>query len=208
MNVTDIPIDQLREAPWNPNVADEQTLDRLSESISRYGLVVPLVVRAVDHDSFEVLSGNQRLGVLTALGFQSIPCIVVALDDAQAMLLAQALNAIHGDDDIGMKAELVRSVLEFLPESSVLSLLPESSDSLAELAGLGQTDIAGHLQAWEALQRARLRHLTLQLTDAQSQTVEQALQHAGAHVESESENPNPRGNAVFAICRAYLEAQR
>lgn len=207
MTVVEIPIGQLHAASWNPNGQDGAMLELLSESVSRYGIVVPLVIRPTDHDSYEVLSGNQRLAVLTELGFETIPCIVLALGDADAMLLAQALNELHGQDDVGLKAELVRTILKFLPEASVLSMLPESSDSLAALAGLGQEDIGEHLQAWEAAQRARLRHVTLQLTDAQRETVEQAIECATTTVDREGDNPNPRGNAVYAICRAYLESR-
>lgn len=208
MNIIDLPVDQLREVPWNPNIADGETLERLRESIERYGVVVPLVVRAIDHDAYQVLSGNQRLAVLTSLGHGTVPCIVVALGDAESMLLAQALNAIHGNDDVGLKAELIRTVLRFLPESSVLSLLPESSDSLAALVNLGQEDIGAHLEAWQAAQAARLRHLTLQLTNEQRETVEQALDVASFTVAPNSDNPNPRGNAVYAICKSYLEERR
>ena len=64
MNITDLPIDQLKEAPWNPNVMNEAMLMRLRESISRFGLVSNLVVRTLGDDTYEVLSGNQRLQVL------------------------------------------------------------------------------------------------------------------------------------------------
>ena len=37
MNITDLPIDQLKEARWNPNVMNEAMLMRLRESISRFG---------------------------------------------------------------------------------------------------------------------------------------------------------------------------
>ncbi len=64
MNITDLPIDQLKEARWNPNVMNEAMLMRLRESISRFGLVSNLVVRTLGADTYEILSGNQRLQVL------------------------------------------------------------------------------------------------------------------------------------------------
>ncbi len=45
MNVVEIPIEQLREAPWNPNAMDGDMGARLSRSIQTYGFLVPLVVR-------------------------------------------------------------------------------------------------------------------------------------------------------------------
>ncbi len=61
MKTVDVPMDKLREAPWNANVMDRRTGDRLRESVSRYGLVQPLVIRPVAESAYETLSGNQRL---------------------------------------------------------------------------------------------------------------------------------------------------
>ena len=81
MQVIDLPLDQLRKAPWNPNQMEQPMRDRLKESLSRFGLVSNLVVRPIGDGIYEVLSGNQRLEVLRELDFPSVPCVVVDLDD-------------------------------------------------------------------------------------------------------------------------------
>ena len=63
-----------------------------------------------------------------------MPCVIVDLDDAHARLLAQVLNHTHGSDDLGLRAELLREVLQVIPEQEVMSVLP---DALAGLAGIG-----------------------------------------------------------------------
>ena len=156
MNITDLPIDQLKEARWNPNVMNEAMLMRLRESISRFGLVSNLVVRTLGADTYEILSGNQRLQVLKDSNVQTAPCVVLDLDDSHARLLAQGLNRIEGTDDLGLKAELVREVLNSIPQSEVMSLLPDSSESLTALVSLGEADMAQHLQAWDQARAARL----------------------------------------------------
>ena len=110
MKIFEIPLNQLREAPWNPNQIDEETQTRLRESLNRYGLVEPLVVRSIN-SCFEVLSGNQRLKVIKDMGFKSVPCVVVDLNDSEAMLLAQALNGLHGEDDLALKGSLLKKIL-------------------------------------------------------------------------------------------------
>ena len=206
MLITSLAIDQLHEAPWNPNEMDEATRELLTESIARYGVVTPLVVRPRD-GGYEVLSGSQRLGVLTALEHKEAPCVVVEVDDAQAMLLAQALNTIHGEDDVGLKAELMRTVLDHVSQGSVLSLLPETMESLAALSTLGQEDMGTYLQQWEHARNSRLRHLTFQLAESQRDLVEQALDKAGEGAVPDDGNPNRKGNALYAICRAYLDRE-
>ncbi len=58
MKTVDISTTKLRPAPWNPNQMDETMMSRLRESISKYGLVEPLVARKTDEAQYEVLSGN------------------------------------------------------------------------------------------------------------------------------------------------------
>ena len=205
MDVVDLPLVKLREVPWNPNVMDDHMLARLKKSITRFGLIENLVVRAVGRGEYEVLSGNQRLHVLRESGIPSAPCAVVDLDDAQARLLAQALNRIQGEDNLGLKAELVRQVLESLPEQEVLDLLPETAEPLQALATLGKADLAEHLEAWEQAQAARLEHMIFQLSHKQVEVVTEALERVMAGVTKDGSNPNRRGNALHQLCRDYLE---
>ena len=209
MKPVEISITDLRPALWNPNQMDERMMERLQESISWYGLVEPLVVRPFEDSLYEVLSGNQRLRVLEYLDFKSVPCVIVELDDARAMLLAQALNGLRGEDDLALKGALLKEILESVPESEVLSLLPETIGSLKSLSQINEMDLAEHLKAWDEAQIARLRHLQVQLTNNQMETVEEALSLILPKAKNECfENPNTRGNAVFLLCKFYLERRK
>ncbi len=202
-----MPIDRLRPADWNSNLMDDAMVSRLRESLSRFGIVSNLVVRQLGDDSYEVLGGNQRLGVLRDMGITEVPCVVLAVDDAQARLLAQSLNAIHGQDDLGLKADAVRDILKSIPESEVLAVLPETAGSLRALASLGEADLAEHLLAWERAQAARLRHMIFQLSDDQVGVIEEALSLVGEGVDSDGRNPNRRGVALYSLCLDYLETR-
>lgn len=205
MEVVELLLERLVEAPWNPNAMDATGQARLRESIARYGLVVPLVVRSLD-DRFEVLSGNHRLAILRELGLPSAPCVAVDLDDAHARLLAQALNRIHGDDDLGLRAELLRTVLAHLTPEQVLAVLPESAQSLQQFASLGRQDMAGYLQEWQQAQAARLHHFTAQFTGDQLALVRETLEPFFAQVSAgDGGNPNRQGLALLLLCRSYRE---
>jgi ParB family chromosome partitioning protein len=209
MKIIDLPVTKLHEAPWNPNQMDENTLLRLKESLSRYGLVAPLVVRPTEDSLYEVLSGNQRLKAVSDMGFKSVPCVVVNLNDAESMLLAQALNNLHGEDDQALKGEVLKTILSSIPEDRVLSLLPETTESLRTLASFSQSDLAQHLQAWEQAQAARLKHMQLQFTHQQVETVEEALSRMIPTVQgSRDSSPNSRSTAIYLICKFYLERKR
>src|SRR5918992_4861266 len=208
MQVIDLPLNQLQEAPWNPNQMDAAMLNKLRESIARYGLVENLVVRPLDGGCYEVLSGNQRLQILRELRHSPVPCVVVALNDAHARLLSQALNRIQGEDNLGLRAEVLREVLNTLPQKEVLSLLPETIEGLKALAMLGRDTMAEYLQNWQQAQGARLKHLAFQLLPDQLEVVEEALSRLLPLArQAQSHSPNARGTALYLLCLGYLERE-
>ena len=154
---------------------------------------------------FETLSGNQRMRVLRELGVSTVHCVVVDLDDANAKLLAQALNRIQGIDDLGVKAKVVKSILQSIPHTDVLSLLPETRQSLDALSSLGQMDLAKHLTSWQRARSGRLNHMIVQLTDRQLDTVRKAMHLALEGQPKPNDAPNERGHAIWVICQAYLD---
>lgn len=134
------------------------------------------------------------------------PAVVVDLDDDRAMLLAQALNRLRGEDDLGKKAQMLQRILETLPEAEVLRLLPETARSLHSLTHLGEETLAASLGAWRKAQAVRLRALQFQLTPAQLEVVEEALARLAPDVpRAKSDNPNARGTALYLMCKRILE---
>jgi ParB family chromosome partitioning protein len=207
MEVSELPIEVLKEAAWNANQTDAKMLERLRSSISKYGLVQNLVVRPLG-DRYEVLSGNQRLKLLREFNISKVPCVVVDLDDAHARLLAQALNHIHGDDDLGLRAELIREVIRIIPEDEVLKILPDTMEGLRGMASLGQETVAVYLHNWEQARSARLRNRIFKLTDEQLLMVEKAVDHVLPEaVRYQGISPNTKGTALYLICKSFLEKE-
>ena len=207
MEIVDLPIDSIIPAGWNPNEMPTDMLDHLRHSITRFDLVVPLVVRPLGNHRYETLGGAQRLSILDEMGITSAPCVVIKADDAEARLLGQALNHIAGNDNLGLRAEVLREILDSKSQEEVLGLLPETAASLQSLTSIGQQSIAQALQHWEQAQRARLRHLSFQLTDAQLQVVEEVIQQLLPLAVERRESPNHRGTALYLLCLGYLERE-
>ena len=114
-----------------------------------------------------------------------------------------------GEDEPGLKVELLRDLLDQIPPEEVLALLPESAGSLAGLGSLGQQDMATELRKWDQAKAARLRHLTFQLAHSQLGVIERALASALAESQDlDPNNPNPRGNALYRVCQSYLNSRR
>lgn len=207
MKVVDLPIELLMEAPWNANQPDEKITERLRISLQRYGLVQNLVVRPLD-GKYEVLSGNQRLKLLKEASERTIPCVVVDVGDAGARLLSQVLNHVHGEDDLGLRSELMQRVFREVPQDEVLSVLPDTLTSLSGLTSLGKVDIASQLRHFEEARANRLRNLQFKLTVEQIETVETAINQALSEAKHiGGGGPNARGIALYWICKSFLEKE-
>ena len=138
-----------------------------------------------------------------------LPCVVVDLNDQEARLLAQALNSIHGQDDLANKGEVLRTILATIPADDVIALLPESMESLQALSSLGQEDLAQHLQAWQKAQEVKLKHMILQFSGQQLEVVEEAIRLILPQVKpKDCNNPNVRSNAIFLLCKDYLDRRQ
>jgi ParB family chromosome partitioning protein len=206
--ILSLPLGQIKVAPWNANQMDLPLLVKLKRSVRRFGLAGVLVVRPVTDDCYEVLSGNQRLQVLLDLGWESVPCVVLAVDDAEARLLAQTLNRLHGSDDLGLRDELLQSILRELPQEEVLSLLPETTASLQALGSLNQEDLASHLRNWQKARESRLSSFSVRLTHEQFSAVAAAVNHfLSRAAEAQHGGPNRRGTALYLLCQQFLDQE-
>lgn len=103
-----VPIDQLKEFPGNPRVWTEKSTTDLTESLKRFGVVDPLVI---DQNNV-TLGGNFRASVLKKLGYKTVPCVRVHIEDeAKARELALRLNKNLGEWSWELLAEFDESLL-------------------------------------------------------------------------------------------------
>ncbi len=96
-----------------------------------------------------------------------------------------------------------------MPEAEVLSILPETAASLKTLAAMSHETIADSLRKYQEIQAVRLKHLQFQLTPKQLEVVEKALRHVKQQSNRvKADNPNERSNALYQLCKDYLEENR
>ena len=175
----------------------------------------PCVVVQLDDVHARLLAqALNRVGLITRqyLGNAAIPVrrqLLTHRFKAVGLLGCRFQSILQGEDYLGLRAELVREVLEALPKEEILSLLPETAESLEALSSLGQENMADYLQNWQRAQQARLKHLQFQLTPAQLEVVQEALaQYLPQAKQSQGENPNARGTALYLLCKYYLGGAR
>ena len=130
------------------------------------------------------------------------------MGEADALLLAQTLNHVHGEEDLGLRAVTIQKILESISPQDVLSILPDTAIGLKSLASLGQQSPEEYLTHWQQAQPARLKHLQFQLTDSQLAVVEAALKQLLPQAKTgQFGNPNARSNALFLLCNSFIEKE-
>lgn len=77
-------IDPFPEHPFHVN--DDEEMERLAESIAENGVLVPLTVRASSAERYELVSGHRRKRAAELAGLASVPCIVRAMNDDEAVI--------------------------------------------------------------------------------------------------------------------------
>lgn len=81
-----IPVSQLKPHPLNPyHVQEDDAMQELAASIQRYGVLVPVIARKKE-DGLELIAGHRRQHAAQMIGMESIPVLVLDLDDDDAMI--------------------------------------------------------------------------------------------------------------------------
>lgn len=75
---------------------DEQRQLELCSSIQRNGLLNPIIVRSLDNNQFEAISGKRRVEAFKRLGLRKILAHVIDVDDRQAFEISLVEN-IHSE---------------------------------------------------------------------------------------------------------------
>ena len=82
-----IPLSAIEDAPDHPfGVLDDEEMAELTESISTFGVINPVIVRRTDNERYEMISGHRRKYACTKLGIDTLPVIVRDLSREEAII--------------------------------------------------------------------------------------------------------------------------
>lgn len=68
------------------NVKADNEMFELIESIKLNGVITPIVVRPIDEDKYEIISGHRRTYSAQKAGLKKVPCIIKEMTDEQAVI--------------------------------------------------------------------------------------------------------------------------
>lgn len=86
--IKDIPLEKLIPFPNHPfKVRDDEEMNKLVESVSENGVLVPAIVREKDNGDYEIISGHRRKFASEIAGKSTLRCIISNLDDDAATVI-------------------------------------------------------------------------------------------------------------------------
>lgn len=77
-------IDDFPEHPFK--VKDDEEMEKLKDSISLYGVLIPVVARRCENGRYELISGHRRKYACKALGIEFMPAIVREMSREEAVI--------------------------------------------------------------------------------------------------------------------------
>ncbi len=151
LNVEYIDTKKLKPTEYNPRVWDEQSTADLKESISRFGLVDPLIVNNAPGRENVVIGGHFRLKVAGELGIIKVPVVYISISDLEREKeLVIRLNKNIGAWDWDLLKEFDENLLADIGFTSeelddlfdIGELVPEEFDLKKELEKLDIKDVS------------------------------------------------------------------
>lgn len=124
IQMSKVPVGALSANPWNTNrITDPANEERLRESMRRFGVFKPIIVRELDGGVLQILGGEHRWKAAKGMGLTEVPIVNLGrVDDRRAKEIGLVDNGRYGDDDMSelskLLGELGKDVLTFMPYSA------------------------------------------------------------------------------------------
>jgi ParB family transcriptional regulator, chromosome partitioning protein len=137
-SVSQIEITKIEANPFQPRTEfDHQALQDLAESIRQQGIIQPITVRRMGHESYQIISGERRWRASKIAGLKTIPAYIRIAND-QSMLEMALVENIQRENlnplEIGI------SYKRLIDECNI------SQDELAEKVGKDRSTVTNYIR--------------------------------------------------------------
>jgi hypothetical protein len=111
LEITYVPIKDLKLAPYNPKGFNSKQFQRLGMSVDNFGLIAPLIV---NKRTGHTVDGNQRLKDAIQDGDleKTLPVVYIDVDETQEKKITVALNKTSTPEDPEKMMELLKQFSE------------------------------------------------------------------------------------------------
>lgn len=144
--IVELQIDRLvpfkKQQPFS--MYDDNKKQEVKESIEKFGVLTPIIVRPIDNEKYEIIAGHNRVECSKELGKESIPAKIMNIDDDDATLIMIDTNLCSRDKispiekgrAYKLKLEILKKKTQELLDNSNVdgdSLIRESQKSVDKL---------------------------------------------------------------------------
>ena len=154
---------QIRDFPDHPyQVKDDECMNDLVSSIKERGLIQPIIVRPIEDNLYEMVSGHRRKRAFELAGLKSIPAKVVELTRDEAILVMVDSNLQREVILPSEKAKAYKMRLDAMKRQGRRSYLTsnpvggklkgmESAGIIGEQSGDSQTQVRRYIRLTELI---------------------------------------------------------
>lgn len=137
-NIQEIPVNQIDANPNQPRKAfNEETLKKLEQSIKKYGIVQPVIVRKKDNGNYELIAGERRLRAAKNAQLEKIPVVIKEYSNRES-------------DEIALIENLQREDLNPIEEGkayeSIIKKYELTQEEMSQIAGKSRSYITNTLR--------------------------------------------------------------
>ena len=134
--IINVSVEDILPNRFQPRLAfDEKELNDLSESIVKYGVIQPIVLRQIG-DKYEIIAGERRYKATVLAGLKTIPAIINNTDD-------------NTSAEIALLENLQRKNLTVIEEAQSFKKLIDrgfTQDEISNKLGISQSSIANKIR--------------------------------------------------------------
>lgn len=150
-----LPISELHDFPGHPfQVRDDEEMEKLAESITQHGVLMPGLVRPRAAGGYEIVAGHRRKFASMKAGMREMPVIVRDMDDDTAVILMVDSNVQRENVLPSEKARAYKMKLDAMKRQGERTDLTSagirqklsSVQKIADDAGEGKTKIQQYIK--------------------------------------------------------------
>ena len=131
---------------------DETKKQEVLESIKENGVLVPIIVRKIANDKYEIISGHNRVECSKELQLSTIPAQIVDCDDNKATLIMIDTNLCNRDKILPVeKGYAYKMKMEILKNNPNISNIKEFIDNSQVGTEEGKTQIYRYIRLTELI---------------------------------------------------------
>ena len=133
----EVAVDEVKPNPYQPRKKfDDEKIQELSESIKQHGVFTPIIVKKAVR-GYELVTGERRLRASKLAGLETIPAILMELDDQQMMEIALLEN---------IQREDLNAIEEAQGYEKLIKKLGYTQEELAKRIGKSREHVANMLR--------------------------------------------------------------